>query len=86
MKVWFEGKVVYYDMIINDITPNWIELDDTIVELKTTDNHVFIKGSEENWIIQNITDPHRTMVFNMRLRRHPLFLDDIFKQEFPHKA
>lgn len=86
MKVWFDGKTLYWDLIYDGITPQWVEIPDTIKEIKVNENDVLIKGAEAGWIVQNITDPRRMVVYDMRLRRHPLFLDDIYKQEFPHKA
>lgn len=63
MKVWFEGNRVFYDMVINGISPNWIEIPDVKIQaIKLIGKDLYIKGEPDNYIIEDITIPAKTTV------------------------
>jgi hypothetical protein len=82
MKVWFEGKTIWYDTIIHGITPNCIEIPDTIIEMKLVDNDVLIKSVSGNFIIKNLDDYRKTIVYDMKTGHHPKYMEDVFNEAF----
>ena len=62
MKVWFEGDMIWYDAVINEITPNCIKLDTMIDKLEFDGKHAYIKGTPYDAIIHDLDNHLRTVV------------------------
>lgn len=68
MKVWFEGDMIWYDAIINGVTPNYIKLDTLINKLEFDGKHVYIKGTPHDAIIHDL-DNH--LITTVRYKAAP---------------
>lgn len=56
MKVWHVANLIWYDAVINGVTPNFIELDTEIDSIEFDGKNAYIKGTPHDAVIHDLNN------------------------------